>query len=938
MTLPNGTRLGLFEVCGLLGVGGMGEVYRAKDTKLGREVAVKVLPEEFARDIDRLARFEREAKLLASLDHSNIAAIHELQEADGVRFLVMQLVEGETLEDRIAKDAIPIDEALPLFAQVAEALESAHEHGVVHRDLKPANIKITDEGKIKVLDFGLAKAFEQDASSPSSLGETMALDSERDAVLTGEGKVLGTPAYMSPEQGSGRKVDKRADIWAFGCCLYEALTGKRPFQGSDATELMADIVKGEPAWEALPKETPARVRMLLWRCLQKNPQRRLRDIGEARFEITETSSDSSVAIPALRPTVDRPGITRAQLVVSVLTAVVLGGLIVGLGVRQFNSSPVLQPEPIRRYSINLSPDAPLRPMEEDGSGTGLALSPDGLLIVYVADTGPNQHQLFLRRLDRIDDARPLDGTENAVSAFFSPDSRWIGFVTHDKLKKVSVQGGSSVTLCDISANLGANWGDDGHIVFSAGFGQGLKRISAAGGTVEELMDESFMQSHGFLVAVAPIVLPGGRNVLFASVAGLSMSEVQIAAFNLETAEVKNLVAGAIGYGYHPTGHLIYMQERALMAAPFDAGRLEITGPAVPVTEDNMELQPMFDFPILFDISAEGTLVYVPGSEDPSEVSAARTLVWVDREGNEEPIHAPPRPYREVELSPDGTHVAVRFNDPLDSSDQEDIWVLDLTREPVTQQRLTYEGAVAPLWTPDGQRVVFGALRDGEFHLSSKAANGTGPTQSLHVSRYPLAPSTWSADGRSLIFHQIMATAASSENPDIWALSLDGEPTTRPLMAESYRELHPAISPDGRWIAYETHEINIPGGHDIYVRPFPKIDDGKWLISTRGGEYPVWAPDGRELYYWSYSGQMTAVRIETEPAFVAGNPEELFGGEYLTFTTNRPFDISPDGQRFLMIKEDQEDEEAVESPPITELIVVDNWDKLLKGMTADPEAN
>jgi dipeptidyl aminopeptidase/acylaminoacyl peptidase len=462
-------------------------------------------------------------------------------------------------------------------------------------------------------------------------------------------------------------------------------------------------------------------------------------------------------------------------------------------------------------------------------------------------------------------------------------------------------------------------------------GSGLKRISAAGGPVEDLMDESFMQSQGLLAVVFPVVLPGGKSVLFSSVAGVSWSEIRIAALTLETGAVKFLVEGALGGSYHPTGHLTYMQERAMMAAPFDPGTLEITGPAVPVTEENMTLFPQPSFPILFDFSEEGTLVYVPGSEDPPEVSVARTLVWVDREGNEEPIHAPPRPYREVDLSPDGTHVAVRFDDPLDSSDQEDIWILDLTREPVTQQRLTYEplGAYAPVWTPDGQRVVFGSLRDGAFNLLSQAANGTGPVETLHVSKNPLSAYTWSADGRSLIFHQI-----GSGNSDIWALSLDGDPTARPLMAESYGELHPAISPDGRWIAYETHEIRVPGGHNIYIRPFPNIDDGKWLISTRGGEYPVWAPDSLELYYWAYSGRMTSVRIDTEPDFAVGNPEELFGGEYLTFTANRPYDISLDGQRFLMIKEDKETREAaeaVEAPPITELIVVDNWNEVLKGI-------
>jgi serine/threonine-protein kinase len=368
----------------------------------------------------------------------------------------------------------------------------------------------------------------------------------------------------------------------------------------------------------------------------------------------------------------------------------------------------------------------------------------------------------------------------------------------------------------------------------------------------------------------------------------------------------------------------------MMAAPFDADKLEITGPAVPVTQADMELHPLYNFPILFTFSREGTLVYVPGSE---EVSVARTLVWVDREGNEELLAAPPRPYSYVDLSPDGTHVAVLFTDPQNFFDQGDIWILDLTREPVTQQRFTFDPQAFynPMWTPDSQRVVFSSLREGTWSLSSKAANGTGPIESLHTSKNLLAASTWSADGRSLIFMEV-----SLENTDIWVLSLEGEPTARPLMAESYYERDPAISPDGRWIAYTSNES---GRLEIYVRPFPNVDDGKWLISTRGGESPIWAPDGRELYYDTYPDQMMVVTIETKPAFSAGNPEVLFRSEYVLASHSgpdpSPYDISPDGKRFLMIKEEkqaQEGDEAVEIPPITELIVVDNWDEVLQRLT------
>ena len=394
--------------------------------------------------------------------------------------------------------------------------------------------------------------------------------------------------------------------------------------------------------------------------------------------------------------------------------------------------------------------------------------------------------------------------------------------------------------------------------------------------------------------------------------------------------MKILLEGAVPVAYHPTGHLIFSQESAVMAAPFDPDTLEITGPAVPVTEENMALMPMFNFPMLFSFSKEGTLVYVPGTEDGPEVSVNRTLVWVDRAGNEEPVGVPPRPYTYVDLSPDGTRVAVLFTDPQNPFGQVDIWILDLTREPVSQQRLTFSPhpGYNPMWTPDSRRIVFGGLGDGGFILSSMAANGTGAVESLHTSRDFLMASTWSKDGRTLIFEEILGQS----NSNIWALSLDGEKAARPLMTGSYKEEFPVISPDGRWIAYESDQSR-PGGGGIYVQPFPNIDDGKWQISTRGGEAPLWGPKGRELYY--YAGRMMAVMIETEPAFAVGNPEVLFSGEYYVTLSNRPYDISPDGKRFLMIKEAPEPSEAaapVETPPITELIVVDNWDAALERIT------
>jgi serine/threonine-protein kinase len=885
-------------------------------------VAIKVLSGAFALDDKRLARFNREARLLASLDHPNICAVHDLQESDGIHFMVMPLIEGDTLADRIVNGAIPVEEAVPIFAQIAEALEAAHEQGIIHRDLKPGNIKVSKDGKVKVLDFGLGKAIEYEAGASSSEIPTRTTTPEA-MKMSKEGIVFGTPVYMSPEQARGKPVDKRTDIWAFGCCLYEALTGDLPFQGETISDTLAKVLERNPDWERLPKDMPWRVRDLLESCLEKDARYRLRDIGDAwaalRRFITESGRVKAVAgdvaISPIRSYAVAASVVFGALIIC---ASIIFALKEDLSPIETSSVPSPGPEPVRRYSINLSPDAPLQPLNVEGGGSGIALSPDGLLLVYIASTGPRTKQLFLRRLDQLN-ARPITGTEGAASAFFSPDSQWIGFFTPNKLKKVSVLGGSSITLCDISNQFGASWADDGHIVFSSEIRKGLKRISAAGGPIEDLMDDSFMESHGFLGVIGPVVLPGSRNVLFTCATSLLVEDFQIAVLSLESGQVKFLLERAMCYGYVPTGHLLYGQPGALMAAPFDADKLKITGPAVPVTQADMELHPLLNLPMLLAASSEGTLVYVPGSE---EVSVARTLVWVDREGNEELLAAPPRPYRSVVLSPDGTHVVVLLSDELD------FWILDLTRKPVTQQRLTFDLQVwnEPVWMPDSQRVVFRILRDGMFSLSWKAANGTGPVESLYASEIDIRAYACSPDGKFLLLMRHL----SGTDDDIWALSMDGEPVARPLMAESYNEVTPAISPNGRWIAYASNES---GQYEIYVRPFPNVDDGKWLISTQGGGWPVWAPHGRELYYVRAldRDQMMAVTVETEPTFAVGNPELLFEAPYYVIT-GKPYDISPDGKRFLMIKDETqapEGDEVVETPPTTKLIVVDNWDEMLK---------
>ena len=718
MSLAPGTSIGPYSIVREIGRGGMGVVYLARDPRLDRDVAIKALPEHLAQDPERLARFQSEARILAQLNNPGVAGIHGIEEIDGRHFLILEYVEGESLAERLDRGALPVDEALETCAKIASGLEAAHEAGVIHRDLKPDNVRITPDYEVKVLDFGLAKSAEEPSGAgqdPShSRSPTMTTPLAHSPTMPGV--ILGTAAYMSPEQARGRRVDKRTDIWSFGVVLYECLTGRNPFQGETVSDMLAKVLERDPDWDRLPPDTPPQVRALLRKCLQKDPTRRLRDIGDARIDVLDLITESGRVKAVVDESSTAPG--RSYVVAA---SVVLGAVVIAVTLFFAMRTEIPSSEninvslsaPVRRYSINLSPDAPLQRDETGRRRYGH--SPFAGRLVPRLCRGyrtRNQQQLFLCRLDRLDDARPLAGTEAAVDASFSPDGQWIGFITNDRLKKVSVRGGAPITLCDISNNLGVSWGDDGNIVFATGRGIGLQRISASGGPVEDLMGESFMGSQGILAAAAPVSLPGGKSVLFMHITGFSVNGIRMAAFTLETGEVKILLEGAVPVAYHPTGHLIFSQESAVLAAPFDPDTLEITGPAVPVTEENMALMPMFNFPMLFSLSKEGTLVYVPGKEDAPEVSMNRTLVWVDQAGNEEPVGVPPRPYIYVDLSPDGTRVAVLFTDPQKPFGQMDIWILDLTREPVSQQRLTFapHPGYNPMWTPDGRRIVFWCLK------------------------------------------------------------------------------------------------------------------------------------------------------------------------------------------------------------------------------------
>ncbi len=881
MALEAGTRLSHYEVVSSLGAGGMGEVYRARDTKLGREVAIKLLLEEVSQNAERLARFEREARVLASLNHKNIASLHAFEREGDTSFLVMELVEGETLADRIKRGAIPVDEALPVFLQIAEGLEAAHEKGVIHRDLKPANIKVSEDGAVKILDFGLAKAMavEASGSGDGGLSESPTLT----LAATQRGQILGTAAYMAPEQARGKTVDKRADVWAFGVCLFEALSGKRVFEGEDASITLASVLKSDPYWERLPDATPRKLRELLRRCLSKDPRQRLRDIGDARIEIEE-------AIVAPQDREPTPGAVVAEKrspVPSGLAMLAAGAVIAGITVWTLKPAPAPPERPVVRSVLSAAPSVPV-----GGTfpGRDLAMTPDGRVVVYLSEGS-----LYVRRVDRLVGSQ-LAGTEGATAPFLSPDGAWVGFRSGGTLKKVSILGGPTVTLCELPDLLtGANWGADDTIVFGSATG-GLYRVSGGGGELELLVAPD--RERGETAYRFPEMLPGGEAVLFTVFTSANVEQTQIVAQSLTTGERKVLFSEGAGARYVPTGHLVYGVSGTLRAVAFDAGSLEVRGNPVPVLKG---VGTMPTGAVNFDFSQDGSLVYVTGGAGGGVQTA---LVWVGRDGGEEALLAPFRSYAHPRISPDGRRVAVSSLD-----EEQDVWIWDLGRE--TLDRLTRDPGMDmhSIWTPDSREVVYSSVRGGTFDVYQRAADGTGEVMQLTETAENLFPSSISPDGKLLIYR--VGTTAS----DLGVLSLEGEEPPEPLLASEFGERNGEISPDGRWLTYQSDES---GEDRIYVRPFPDVDSGRIPISARGGTEPLWSPDGSELFYRSGDSLM-AVPVRTEPAFEAGSPEVLFTGSY-SVTIGRMYDVAPDAQKFLMVKP----VETTEGGAPNHVVLVQNW--------------
>ena len=873
---PGTVIAGHYEVMEKLGQGGMGEVYRALDRNLGRQVAIKILPEEFSRNPERLARFEREAKLLATLNHPNIGAVFGFEEAKGLRFLVLELVEGETLQTRLDRGALPMDEALETCRQVAEGLEAAHDRGVIHRDLKPGNIMITPEAKVKILDFGLAKAY---------TGETTGIDIANSPTITAQmtepGVILGTAAYMSPEQARGRAVDRRSDIWAFGCVLYECLTGSRAFHGDTVSDTLAHILKGEPDWEALPKDLPANTRTVVRRCLQRDRSLRYHDIADARIDLDESLGAKTAA--AERPA----GARRFRALpwtFALLSTVLLIVIIVSNGWRHPTPSGS-----VRRFSIPIGPAKRLW-------DTSLAISPDGTELAYTIDG-----HLFRRSMDKVATVRLASSLRIAYPCFFV-SSEWVGCANLGKLLKVELATGASVALCDAPSLFGAiGFGDDS-LVFVPGAAMGLWQVPSRGGERKLMLLPDFAKGERSFRWPAP--LPGNRGLLFAMLTTENslFDDARIMAYSPGGGDKSIVASGGTFPRFAPTGHVLFARSGNLLAIPFDLKSFSPKGPAKVVLEGVL-MDPL-DGGACFDISGDGTLVYVPGGV----INHDADVVWVDRDGGRETILSSIPVDREIRVSPDGTRLA--FNKGRD------IWVYDLSLK--SQVRITSDAAIDtnPVWSPDGRRIAFASNRAGDMDIYERSADGTGPEAILYRSPLAARPMSWSPDGKTLAFEDMGPTTGT----DIKLLSFlgEGRTTVREFAATPFSERQAVYSPDGQWVAYVSDES---GDFEVYIQP----SDGtaqRWKISTNGGTEPMWNPKGGELIF--FKGQTAyAVSVRTRPGFAAAAPRALFEtSAMITSSRFRNVDISRDGSRIVMMV-------PLDDPKELEIRVVLNWFEELK---------
>jgi Tol biopolymer transport system component len=875
-------RLGPYDILSPLGAGGMGEVYRAKDTKLGREVALKLLPATFTTDPERIARFRREAQVLASLNHPHIGAIYGLDEANGQQFLVLELVDGESLDRRITRGPIPVDEAVGIAKEIAEALEAAHEKGIIHRDLKPANVAVARDGTVKVLDFGLAKAAEP--ASGASLDVTNSPTITTPAVMTGVGVVLGTAAYMSPEQAKGKPADRRSDIWAFGCVLFEMVTGKRAFDGEDVSDTLANVLKSEPDWTAVPFRALGLTR-LLRRCLDKDRKRRLADIADTRFDLDEALRPDTApghdfnAAANLDETQARGKMRLVGWSLAGAAALIAVATIVFW-------APWKNPAP--RAALRLTAEFGANISLAANGASALALSSDGSALAFIGQLPGGEPQLYLRRLNQLT-ATPLAGTDGASAPFFSPDGQWLAYFAGGKLKKIPVTGGASIALCDAPSQRGGAWSDDGTIVFAPASPSGLFRVSASGGTSEP----ATKLAAGEVTHRWPQILERGKAVLFtASRENGQYEDATLVMQQLPDGPRKVLVTGGYFGRYLPSGHLVYIHAATLFANPFDLRRFEIDGPSAPAVEGVNAIAGTGA--AQFAVSTDGTLVYAPGEGE--NINAP--LVWLDSHGQTAPLRTTRSNWGNVRFSPDGRRLALNINGP-----QRQIWVYEWAHDALSQLTFDPSNGSDPVWSPDGKDIAFTARRgsDPAVNLYVQHADGTGAAVRLTNSPNNQAPTSWHPSGKWLAYAELRQGSGS----DLMILPINGDSASgwkagKPevFLANPWPEFDTAFSPDGRWVAYSSAES---GRSEVFVQPFPAAG-GKWKISAEtGGRYPVWSRTGHELMF----GALNGARLMAVSYSVGGNsfrpekPRVWAEGRIARLNGQRGFDLHPDGNRVVI---------------------------------------
>ena len=893
----------------------MGQVYRAHDTKLNRDVALKILPDAFASDLDRLARFTREAQTLASLNHPNIAHIHGLEDSGGVRALVMELVEGDDLSQRIARGAIPLDEALPIAKQIAEALEAAHEQGIIHRDLKPANIKVRPDGAVKVLDFGLAKAMEPVGASSASVSMSPTITTP---AMTQAGMILGTAAYMSPEQAKGRAVDKRSDLWAFGAVLFEMLTGQRTFGGEDVSDTLANVLKSEPDWTALPANTPAPIRTLLRRCLEKDRKQRLPDAAMIRLEIEDALTTPAAEPPAAGPASVAPSSRGSRLAWLVAAVAVLVAAALALpAVRYLREAPPLV-APETRVDITRFPFTVPQGQSFSTAVPVVAISPDGTQMVYSAINNSTA-RLYLRSMSEFE-ARPIPSTETAQTVYnpvFSPDGRSIAFFSGGTLNRIAVSGGAAVTICpaDTRSTYGISWGTDA-IVFAQG-GKGIMRVSARGGKPEVLVSVKDNE-----LAQGAQILPDGQSVLFTLATGDTADRwdrARIVVQSLKSGERKTLIEGGSDARYLPTGHIVYALGGTLFAVPFDLRRLEVTGGPAPIVEGVRRTSTVSPGSALFNFSSTGTLIYVPGPAGTLG-SSLRAFVLADRTGATELLKLPPGSYAHPRVSPDGTRLAFGTDDGKEAN----IWIYELSGANAPR-RITFNGKNRfPIWSGDGQRVAFQSDREGDLGLFWQRADGAGAPERLTKGEQGVShvPESWARDGKRLLF-----TIAQGSTFTLWTLTLDERKATPFGDVRSDRPIGAVFSPDGRWVAYSSFSGGAGGG---YVQPFPATGARYQIPKLTFDYHPLWTSDGKELFYLPVASRFAVVSVQMQPSFTFGNPVEM---TTVTFTQShvsndvRNYDLTPTGKFVALVDPQEQSRSGTSAAP--EIRVVLNWAEELK---------